>query len=132
MTRRVLWIGLATMLAAAAARADRVVLANGAPGVDYLPTMRIMCDAQVVQITPTTQQALADLRASWGGEPLTLITFDRDGMPWTRPPEAPAHEARLEMWERSLVDPPAQRTVWRRFMWSGTVLADGTVEPMRG
>ncbi len=107
----------------------RVVLANGVPGVDYLATVRIMCDAQVVTLTPTTQQGLAELRAAWGDRPLSLVTYDRDAMPWTTPPAEPVHEARPAMWERSLIGAPSAPEVWVRTMWSGTVLPDGRVEP---
>ena len=108
----------------------RVVLAENTPGVDYLPTVRIMCDAQVVQLTPATQQSLADLRARWGGRPLVLLTFDRSGVPWTQPPEEPVHRAALAMWERSLVGPPSQPALWRRVMWVGEVQPDGRVAPV--
>jgi hypothetical protein len=107
----------------------RVVLANGVPGVDYLPTVRIMCDAQVVALSSTTQEALAQLRAEWGDRPLSLVTYDRDAMPWTRVPAEPVHETRLAMWERSLLGAPSAPQVWVRSMWSGTVLPDGRVEP---
>lgn len=107
----------------------RVVLAGGAPGVDYLPTLRIVCDAQVVALRDPTPGSLARLRQNWGGQPLTVITFGRDLVAWTEPPQTPVHEARLEMWERSLIGAPSAPTVWRRVMWSGTVRADGLVEP---
>jgi len=109
--------------------ADLVVLANGAPGVDYLPPLRIVCDVQVVRLNPATQQSLAAIRDAWGGEPVSLITFDEDGLPWTRQPDEPVHRARIEMWERSVVGAPSVPTVWRRAMWAGTVLPDGRVEP---
>lgn len=108
----------------------RVVLANGAPGVDYLPTVRVVCDAQVVALSPTTQESLAQLRRAWGGGPLALVTFDVDAMPWTQRPTAPVHEAELAMWERSLIGAPSRPTVWERTMWAGTVLPDGRVEPV--
>lgn len=121
---------LAEARAACAQVADgRVVVANGVPGVDYLPTLRVVCDAQVVALNPTTQESLAALHAAWGGRPLTLLTYDPDAMPWTRPPAEPVHRARLEMWERSLIGAPSAPTVWQRVMWAGTVGPDGRVEP---
>lgn len=107
----------------------RVVLAGDVPGVDYLATARIMCDAQVVSLVPTTQESLAELRAAWGDRPLSLVTYDSDAVPWTSPPGEPVHEARLAMWERSLIGAPSAPQVWVRTMWSGTVLPDGRVQP---
>lgn len=108
----------------------RVVLAGGAPGVDYLPTLRIVCDAQVVQLTQATSESLATLREAWDGQPLSLVTFDVERVPWTARPDAPVHRARIEMWERSLVGAPSAPTVWRRLMWAGVVQLDGRVEPL--
>lgn len=108
----------------------RVVIANRVPGVDYLPTVRIMCDAQVVALNPTTQESLAVLYRAWGGEPLTLLTFEPDAMPWTQPPTEPAHRAVLQMWERSLDGPPSRPVTWRRTMWVGEVQPDGRVAPV--
>ena len=107
----------------------RVVIAGGVPGVDYLPTARILCDAQVVALAQPTQESLAALHAGWGGLPLALITYQPDEVAWTRPAVDPVLPVQLEMWERSLIDPPQDVTLWRRTLWSGVVQADGSVEP---
>jgi hypothetical protein len=107
----------------------RLVIAGGVPGVDYLPTARILCDAQVVALTDVSAASLALLRRAWGDEPLALVTYDRDAVPWTSEPVEPVRQVRLRMWERSLTSPPQEVVLWRRTLWSGVVSADGSVVP---
>jgi hypothetical protein len=108
----------------------RVVVAGSRPGFDYIATPRIVCDAQVVQMTRVTQDDLAALAAAWGGSPLTLLTFDPLAVPWTTPPAGPIHESSIATWERSLIDPPARAPVQQRSLWAGVVQPDGRVDPL--
>jgi hypothetical protein len=108
----------------------RVVVAGSRPGFDYIATPRIVCDAQVVQMTRVSRDDLADLVAGWGGEPLTLLTFEPQVVPWTRPPAGPIHRSSIASWERSLIDPPARAPVQQRALWAGVVQPDGRVEPI--
>jgi hypothetical protein len=107
----------------------RAVVAGSRPGFDYIATLRIMCDVQVVQLTPVTAPGLARLREQWGGEPLTLLTFAPREVPWTRAPSGPVHEAAIAGWERSLVGPPERAPVQERSLWAGTIEPDGRVTP---
>jgi hypothetical protein len=107
----------------------RAVVAGSRPGFDYIATLRIMCDVQVVQLTPVTAAGLARLREQWGGEPLTLLTFAPREVPWTRAPSGPVHEAAIAGWERSLVGPPERAPVQERSLWAGTIEPDGRVTP---
>jgi hypothetical protein len=111
-------------------RDGRVVVAGSRPGFDYVATPRIVCDAQVVQMTQVSQQALARLVAQWGGEPLSLLTFDPASVPWTTPPSDPIHSSAIASWERSLIGPPEQAPVQERRMWAGLVQPDGRVVPI--
>jgi hypothetical protein len=108
----------------------RVVVAGSRPGFDYVATPRIVCDAQVVQVTQVTQDDLAALVAAWGGTPLTLLTFDPLAVPWTRTPSGPIHESAIASWERSLIGPPEIAPVQTRALWAGVVQPDGRVEPI--
>lgn len=119
-----------TQAGCATIRDGRVVVAGSRPGFDYVATPRIVCDAQVVQITRVDQEALARLVAQWGGEPLSLLTFDPARVPWAVPPAAPVHSSQIAGWERSLVGPPERAPVQERALWAGLVQPDGTVLPV--
>ena len=112
-------------------RDGRVVVAGSRPGFDYVATPRIVCDAQVVQVTDVTQQALARLVAQWGGQPLSLLTFDPARVPWAVPPAAPLHSSAIASWERSLIGAPQRAPVQQRALWAGLVQPDGTVLPVQ-
>jgi len=111
-------------------RDGRVVVAGSRPGFDYVATPRIICDAQVVQVTDVTEEALARLVAQWGGQPLSLLTFDPARVPWAVPPAGPVHSSAIAGWERSLVGPPERAPVQERALWAGLVQPDGTVLPV--
>jgi hypothetical protein len=96
-----------------------------------LPTVRIMCDADVVEVpAPADEQALAELAGAWGGQPVLVVTGTEGSIPW---PEGAPPTLRTPMarWPHSLY--PSLRPV--RFtseLWVGTVNPDGTVVPVPG
>lgn len=112
-------------------RDGRVVVAGSRPGFDYVATPRIVCDAQVVQMTQVSQDALARLVAQWGGQPLSLLTFDPAAIPWTPPPGGPVHSSAIASWERSLIGAPERAPVQERELWAGLVQPDGRVVPVQ-
>lgn len=113
--------------------AQRVVLVNS--GVPYLPTLRLVCDVEVVEVRAAPSAGLLR-RANllWQGDgPLALVAYDDRLVPWTGDVEpgavAPLSSITTEIWEQTLVRVPHATTAWDQAVWLGLVLPDGTVEP---
>ncbi len=108
------------------AQGGRVVVARGAPTL--LPTLRIACDADVVEVDTPTPGQLAAIRRAWGDQPVVLMTYAPATVPWTRHPQ-PTTVTRLSRWPHTLY-PTAYPVVFDSALWMGTVTPDGRVEPI--
>ncbi len=101
-------------------------------GPPWLPTVRIRCGSDVVEVRgPTGVDTLAAVRDAWGGEALVLT--DVGGLvPWG-PAGQPEPWLSLTMarWPHSLF-PSSTPVRFRSDLWIATVEADGTVAPVDG
>ena len=104
-----------------------VVVRNGGP--PWLPTLRIMCDADVVEIGPgTTAEELAAIRRAWGGEVLVL-TDTKQRLPWVDDWPGPWLSRQMARWPHSL-SPSLRPVRFTTNVWLGQVLENGSVEPL--
>jgi len=98
----------------------------------YLPTLRIMCDAEVVtfETTPTPDE-LAEARDLWGGNEVAVVTFTPDGLPWEDgqiPP--PLLSTTTTQWWYSISYVPSQPMATTSSVYLGLVQEDGTLVPI--
>ncbi len=107
----------------------RVVVVRGS-SPPWLPTLRIRCDADVVEVGPgTTREELGAIRAVWG-EDVVVFTDQGDLLPWSDAPQDPWLSAPMSRWPHSLF--PSLRPV--RFgsnLWLATINPDGSTTPVR-
>jgi hypothetical protein len=98
-------------------------------GPPWLPTLRIMCDADVVEVTgrPTAEE-LAEIRDAWGGEVL-VMTDARQLVPWSTSWPDPWLRTRMARWPHSLY-PSYSPIRFTSDVWLGTVGDDGSVTPL--
>ena len=107
---------------------DKVVVVQ-APS--YVPTVRVVCDVQVVAFSePVTPAHLAAVREEWGDD-VSVLTFVPDNVSWAddaAPPPTLASE--VFTWEIDLDEIPGYgvRTISTAFV--GAVAPDGTVVPV--
>lgn len=109
-------------------RGKRVVVAREY-GPPWLPTVRIMCDADVVEVGRPTSGELAQIRQAWGGD-VVVLTDVGELLPWAAgEPPAPWSRRAMARWPHSLF-PSLSPVRFRTDLWIATVGADGTVAPV--
>ncbi len=100
-------------------------------GIDppLLPTIRIACDADVIQIpAPATQEELAAVHEAWGSGELIVVAMSQTSIDW--PADEPATiSSRIGRWPYSVTPRRAPMSYIDSF-WIGTVAADGTITPV--
>ncbi|MCU0262137.1 MAG: glycosyltransferase family 39 protein [Candidatus Nanopelagicales bacterium] len=98
-------------------------------GPPWLPTLRIMCDVDVVEVGPRpTRGDLAAIRDAWGGE-VVVFTDSRELVPWsTTWPEAWSSTP-MARWPHSLY-PSLSPIRFDSDLWLGTIEEDGSVTPL--
>ncbi len=114
----------------AAVRGARVVVVRDS-GPPLLPTVRIACGVDVVEVGRGSAAQLAAVREAWDGERVVVVSTSGDAIPWAqgaRPANA-WRAATLTRWPHTLY--PANNHIrFRSLMWLGEVGADGTVTPL--
>ena len=98
-------------------------------GPPWLPTLRIMCDVDVVEVGPRpTRGDLAAIRDAWGGE-VVVFSDSRELVPWsTTGPEAWSSTP-MARWPHSLY-PSFSPIRFDSDLWLGTIEEDGSVTPL--
>ncbi len=106
----------------------RVVVVRDA-GPPWLPTLRIMCDVDVVEVGPrATADELAGIRDAWGGE-VVVMTDARQLVPWSGSWPDPWLRTRMARWPHSLY-PSFAPIRFTSDVWLATVEPDGSVTPL--
>jgi hypothetical protein len=104
-----------------------VVVRDGGP--PWLPTLRIMCDVDVVEVGPRpTAEDLAAIRDAWGGD-VVVMTDARQLVPWSAAWPDPWLRTRLARWPHSLY-PSFSPIRFTSDVWLGTIDDDGSVTPL--
>ena len=117
---------VATVCRAVAGRPVVVVRDAGPP---WLPTLRIMCDVDVVEVGPrTSAEELAQIRAVWGQDMLVL-TDAGELIGWSGARPDPWLRTRMARWPHSLY-PSKSPIRFTSDVWIGTVAEDGSVTPL--
>lgn len=107
---------------------SRNVISVRIGGPTWLPTVRIACGADVVELREApTQAQLAALRSAWGSSSVVVITQTREALPWRADPE-PFHRAAVRRWPETLGRPGVPQ-VAGSVLYAGTVERDGSVTP---
>jgi hypothetical protein len=104
---------------------SRVVVVRG-QDPPLLPTLRIMCDADVVEVpAPGDAEVLRRIRQAWGGGEVHIVGYTSDAPPW---PGAgtPALVTPLARWPHGL-EPPVSPIRFEGRTWVGRIAPDGTV-----
>jgi hypothetical protein len=107
-----------------------VVAGSTPPTGFWSPTLQIVCDATVVSLPRPTAAALRQVRANWGGAPVTVITFAAGSVPWKTAVPGPRFDGPVVLWNQSLVARPTGTSTIRTAFWAGTVDTDGAVSPI--
>ena len=98
-------------------------------GPPWLPTLRIMCDADVVEVGPgATAEDLAGIRAVWG-EGVLVLTDAGELLPWADEEPEPWLSQRMARWPHSLF-PSLSPVRFRTDLWIATIERDGSVTPV--
>ena len=98
-------------------------------GPPWLPTVRIMCDADVVEVGPGTSAAdLASIRAVWG-EDVWVLSDAGEVLPWADEAPEPWLSQRMARWPHSLF-PSLSPVRFRTDLWIATIEDDGSVTPV--
>jgi nucleotide-binding universal stress UspA family protein len=106
----------------------RVVVVRDA-GPPWLPTLRIMCDVDVVEVGPRpTAEDLAAIRDAWGGD-VVVMTDARQLVPWSAAWPDPWLRTRMARWPHSLY-PSFSPIRFTSDVWLGTIDGDGSVTPL--
>ena len=110
------------------AEGQRVVAVRGSDP-PLLPTLRIVCDADVIEVRgPLTEDELAVIRRAWGGAPVLVTAYTQDEIPW--PAGQPATVTTpMARWPHSLY-PSRSPIRYTSSVWLGTIGADGRVTPV--
>lgn len=107
---------------------SRVAVVRGAEP-PLLPTLRIMCDVDVVEVpAPVDAARLAEIRAAWGGGRVLVAAQVPNTVAWPQG-TAPTISASLTRWPHSLT--PADYPIpFESQIWLGDVEVDGSVTPV--
>jgi hypothetical protein len=106
----------------------RKVVVVRATDPPLLPTLRIMCDADVVELpAPASPQQLADIREAWGDEVL-VVAMSADAVPGL-PASAPTLATPMARWPHSLY-PSLSPVRFTSTIWVAEVAPDGSVVPV--
>jgi Dolichyl-phosphate-mannose-protein mannosyltransferase len=98
-------------------------------GPPWLPTLRIMCDVDVVEVGPkATQDELAAIRDAWGGDVL-VMTDARELVPWSGARPDPWVRTPMARWPHSLY-PSLAPIRYTSDLWLATIEPDGSVTPL--
>jgi len=112
----------------------RVVVVGRPPLTgSHLPTTRIVCDAQTVEIPtgPTTAEDLREISQAWGGD-VKVVAFDAKSVPWTASAQvSPVFTGVYNVWEESLLHRPSKGQAGAVInLYVGDIEADGAVRPV--
>ncbi|HYN56291.1 MAG TPA: glycosyltransferase family 39 protein [Motilibacterales bacterium] len=117
---------VATVCQAVTGRPVVVVRDAGPP---WLPTLRIMCDVDVVEVGPrASAEELAEIREVWG-EDVLVLTDARQLVPWSGAWPDPWLSTRMARWPHSLY-PSRSPIRFTSEVWIATVEQDGSVTPL--
>lgn len=94
-----------------------------------VPTLRIMCDADAVELRgDASADQLAEIRAAWGGEDVFVVSYSDSIEPWPADVGSTWQTA-MARWPTSLF-PELSPVRFTSQIWLGTVNADGSVTPV--
>lgn len=104
-----------------------VVRKSGPP---WLPTVRIMCDADVVEVRSDAADpaTLARIREAWGDDVLVLADSG-EAVPWADEQPDPWFSGRMARWPHSLF-PTFAPVRFRTDLWIATIEEDGFLTPV--
>jgi hypothetical protein len=109
-------------------RSARVVAVRQADP-PLLPTLRIMCDADVIEVPgPVDEATLARIRAAWGGAPVLVATYASGAVPWPAS-VGPTFSTPMARWPHTLY-PSLTPVRFTSELWVGAVESDGSVTPL--
>ncbi len=112
----------------AALPSDKVVYVQ-AGGPNYLPTLRSLCDVEVIRTdAPPTAGQLAAVREAWGVPVVSVVAFRPDDLPFAGGVVPPAlATTQISSWQYALSYVPSQADVVPSTVWLGVVEEDGTI-----
>ena len=109
-------------------RSGRVVVVRAAEP-PLLPTLRIMCDADVIEMrAPMDAEGLAQVRRAWDDQPVLVVTGTEGAIPWPDG-QAPTISTPMARWPHSLY-PTRSPVRFTSDLWVGSVGPDGSVTPV--
>ncbi|WP_294177992.1 glycosyltransferase family 39 protein [uncultured Schumannella sp.] len=107
---------------------DVVAIASANLPANYAPTVRTMCDVQVVTVSGGSRDDLRLLADATDGK-LAALTFGADALDWTATPSEATATTTVKYWNRHLLMTPRTTNLTVREAFVGSVNSDGSVTP---
>lgn len=110
-----------------------VVVGKPSLAGSHLPTVRIVCDAQAVEVPgDVTAQDLSEIARAWGGGDVKVVSFTPTAVPWAASAQVtPVFTGMYRVWEESLVHRPRAGEAGAVInVYIGDIATDGTVTPV--
>ncbi len=107
---------------------SRVAVVRGADP-PWLPTLRIACDADVIELPgPVGPEDLAAVRAAWGGGDVLVLAASPRSVRWPVG-QPPTFASPIARWPHAIV--PSNAPIrFTSSLWLGRIAEDGSVEPI--
>jgi hypothetical protein len=107
----------------------RVAVVRGADP-PWLPTLRIVCDADVVELrAPVSAARLAEVRRAWGGGEVFVLASSPSSLAWPAGRSA-TFVTPMARWPHAIL-PSRSAIRYSSSLWLGRIAEDGAVEPVR-
>lgn len=111
------------------------VVAIRPTGPPLLPTARIACGVEAVEMSgagPTSAEELAAIRRAWDGQRVVVASYVGDAVPWAGGIVTPPATVSTPMvrWPHVLGARPDEPVRFTSDLWLGEVQPDGTVRPL--
>jgi hypothetical protein len=98
----------------------------------YVPTLRILCDAEVVAFrTAPSEYELTGVREHWGGGEIAVMTFSAEAVPWEDPGDLqPFLVTNTSFWGNAVSHIPDAAVRAPSYVFLGVITEDGRVASM--
>ncbi len=110
--------------------AGRPVVVARPDGPPLLPTLRVMCDTDVIEVSgPATASTLAAARGAWAVDEVLVASFVEDAIPWSGSVPDPLTSTPMQRWPNG-IHRPGGRIQYTSRLWLGLIGPTGSAVPL--